>query len=182
MTARPVVDLPQPDSPTSPRVSPSHHVEADARDRVDSRPVLPSGNSTTRLLDAQQRLARVAQMGGAASGHQASSPAAGGGRGGRARCRRCRGRRGAAAARLRASASCPRACPRGPARGSVARDLGLCSGGSSSWHRSCAYAHRGLNRHPFGGLIRSGGRPAMTSRRVWLRLSSFGIDFSSASV
>ncbi len=35
MTARPVVLLPQPDSPTSPRVSPVLHVEADVRDRVD---------------------------------------------------------------------------------------------------------------------------------------------------
>ena len=35
MIARPVVDLPQPDSPTRPSVSPAQHVEADARHRVD---------------------------------------------------------------------------------------------------------------------------------------------------
>ena len=32
--SRPIVDLPQPDSPTTPRVSPAAHVEVDAVDRL----------------------------------------------------------------------------------------------------------------------------------------------------
>ena len=56
------------------------------------------------------------------------------------------------------------------------------SGGSSSWQRSCAYAQRGANRQPGGGLTRSGGRPGMTLRRVWLGSSIFGMLSNSASV
>jgi len=34
------------------------------------------------------------------------------------------------------------------------------------------------NRHPGGGSTRSGGRPPMIWRRLWLGCSSFGIDLS----
>ena len=56
MIALPVVDLPQPDSPTSPSVSPSQHVEADVRDRVDLQPGAPDRELDDEVLDAQQRL------------------------------------------------------------------------------------------------------------------------------
>ena len=41
---------------------------------------------------------------------------------------------------------------------------------------ACAYAHRGANLHPGGGLIRSGGRPAIALSRVCLGSEVFGID------
>ena len=40
----------------------------------------------------------------------------------------------------------------------------------------------GANEQPGGGLTRSGGRPVITRRCVWLGFSSLGIDRNSASV
>ena len=68
MIARPVVDLPQPDSPTMPSVSPREHVEADPRHRPDG------AAATDRELDDQvfdaQDVVAVAQVGVARAGHQ----------------------------------------------------------------------------------------------------------------
>ena len=55
MIALPVVDLPQPDSPTRPSVSPAHHVEADVRDRVHLQAGAPDRELDDEVLDAQQR-------------------------------------------------------------------------------------------------------------------------------
>ena len=48
MMARPVVDFPQPDSPTSPSVSPSITSSEIPETAFTLRPVRPTGNSTTR--------------------------------------------------------------------------------------------------------------------------------------
>ena len=48
--ARPVVDLPEPDSPTSPRVSPRGQVERHVADGVDGRPVATAG-ANREVLD-----------------------------------------------------------------------------------------------------------------------------------
>src|SRR5690242_6139481 len=49
MSARPVVDLPQPDSPTSPSVSPSRTSMLTSVTALTLSPVEPTGNSTTRF-------------------------------------------------------------------------------------------------------------------------------------
>src|SRR5262245_22389902 len=48
MSARPVVDLPQPDSPTSPSVSPLRTSRLTSDTAWTLSPVRPTGNSTTR--------------------------------------------------------------------------------------------------------------------------------------
>src|SRR3954447_2727629 len=53
-------------------------------------------------------------------------------------------------------------------------DAGV-SGGSWWLHFSRAYAHRGANLQPGGGFTRSGGRPGIAIRRVWLGSSILGI-------
>ena len=64
MMARPVVDLPQPDSPTRPSVSPFEDVEADARHGVHlAAPA--SGELDDEVLDAQQHVVGRTQVGGA---------------------------------------------------------------------------------------------------------------------
>ena len=71
---RPVVDLPQPDSPTRPSVSPAVEVEADAVDRMHarrpcatSRPPL-TGKCFDQIADAQQRFASSAMLLGTDAG------------------------------------------------------------------------------------------------------------------
>ena len=65
----------------------------------------------------------------------------------------------------------------------MARVVGLASsGGSSAWQRSRAYAHRGANWHPTGGLTRSGGRPGIVASRECAGSSSLGMLCISASV
>ena len=64
-TQRPVVDLPQPDSPTSPSVSPGCDVERNAVDRVHAPDLARQKPAVNRKLlletsDAQQRLAHDA--------------------------------------------------------------------------------------------------------------------------
>ncbi|MDZ7702471.1 MAG: hypothetical protein U5J98_10675 [Halobacteriales archaeon] len=64
----PVVDFPQPDSPTSPSVSPALDVEVDAVDRLDARRLPAQQLVDQRValevvlrepLDAEQRLAHA---------------------------------------------------------------------------------------------------------------------------
>ena len=61
---REVVVLPQPDSPTSPSVSPALDVEGDVVDRLDvaerarEQDALGEGEVLAQLLDAQQGTAR----------------------------------------------------------------------------------------------------------------------------
>ena len=76
MMARPVVDLPQPDSPTRPRVSPGRTSKEMPDTAFTRRPVRPTGNSTTRSLTLQERLAVGPQVGVAAAGHQLTTLAA----------------------------------------------------------------------------------------------------------
>ena len=64
----------------------------------------------------------------------------------------------------------------------MAGRLGVGEPGSSSTQRGCAYGQRAANLQPVGGFTRSGGRPLIASRRVWLGWVSFGIDLSNASV
>ena len=73
-TARPVVDLPQPDSPTRPSVSPGGDVEAHVGHGLHA--VLARAEFDHQVLDAQQHVLG-AQLGRAAAGHQALAPGVG---------------------------------------------------------------------------------------------------------
>ena len=75
ITALPIVDLPQPDSPTSPRVSPGSTSMLTFGHRVDLEAGAPDRELDDEVLDAQQRLRRR-------------------GGGGRCRCRPSDGRHG----------------------------------------------------------------------------------------
>ena len=171
MIARPVVDLPQPDSPTRPSVSPGS-TSSDIPDTAWTfSPVRPTGNSTTRSstrssaspsprrwalpVPAISRLLLRLRRTSAPASDVAPRRASRGTRGSRpdTSTRRC-----ARASRPRRAAA--------PRRGSARARRG--SGARSG--------------SPCGGLTRSGGRPPMTGRRVWLRFSSFGMLSSSASV
>ena len=63
-TARPVVDLPQPDSPTTPRVSPGVEGEAhaadglDVADRAAQQPAAPDREVHDEVADVEQMSAR----------------------------------------------------------------------------------------------------------------------------
>ena len=74
MSARPVVDLPQPDSPTRPSVSPSLDVEAHVRHGVDLQPGRTDRELDDEVLGAQQHVVRGAQVRRAASGHGVRAP------------------------------------------------------------------------------------------------------------
>ena len=159
MIALPVVDLPQPDSPTSPSVSPGFTSRLTFGDGVDLQPGAADGELDDEILDAQQRLLGRAEMCGTGTGHQAdhrgratastrlarpavpwrSRPAA--------TLRRERGLPGLGADRDRSSGTSGRASRR-------RRDRG-----SSSTQRGCAYGQRAANLQPVGGFTRSGGRP-----------------------
>ena len=77
MIARPVVDLPQPDSPTSPRVSPFEHVEADVGDRVHPQAGVAERELDDELLDASAAgRSSGREVGGAAAGHRQASAGA----------------------------------------------------------------------------------------------------------
>ena len=109
--ARPVVDLPQPLSPTRPSVSPRSQREADAVDRLDGRDLAPEQHALRErevhleVLDAQDLVAaprhRTRQRCGAAQALKQAlrwrSPTALERRA--RRCGRCRRRRGSAARR-----------------------------------------------------------------------------------
>ena len=166
MRALPVVDLPQPDSPTRPRVSPRSTSMLTSLTAWTLRPVLPTGNSTCSR-SARRRMSPDLRR------WSVPLPATSG------------SLRGAGEARP----GCGRALPgsRGspPGTSTGRRGLGLgasVKGGSLSWHLGWAYLQRGAKLQPLGGLIRSGGRPPMISSLVWLGWSSLGIEFSSDSV
>ena len=71
--ARPVVDLPQPDSPTSPSVSPSRT----SRLIPDTACTMPPCGLELHdeILDAQEDVVGVTEVGGPGAGHQAEPPA-----------------------------------------------------------------------------------------------------------
>ena len=75
MIARPVVDLPQPDSPTSPSVSPRRTSRLMPDTALTTRPVRPTGNSTTRSSTRSSDVVGVAEVGLAGAGHQDTSSA-----------------------------------------------------------------------------------------------------------
>ena len=184
MIARPVVDLPQPDSPTRPRVSPCSTSRLMPETALHLQARVADRELDDEVLDPQQRVVGVAEVGGAGAGHHASAGAEVVGVGVvgvavvgveaapfAARLPRERGL--VAGQRLSALGGADRV----PAGEQVPGRLGLEQRGllrRGNW--SCAYGQRGLNRQPLGGLIRSGGRPAMTCSRVWLGFSSLGID------
>ena len=70
MIALPVVDLPQPDSPTRPSVSPGITSMLTSETACTFRPVRPTGNSTTRFSTRSSASSAVAQVRGPAAGHQ----------------------------------------------------------------------------------------------------------------
>ena len=71
MRARPVVDLPQPDSPTSPRVSPCRTSRLTSETAWTLRPVAPDRELDDEVLDPQERCRPGgAQVRGAAAGHR----------------------------------------------------------------------------------------------------------------
>ena len=125
--ARPVVDLPQPDSPTSPSVSPW------TMSRLTSvtacTVAAPTGELDDEVLDAQQRLVRGPEVRRAAAGHRLGHHLAGQGE-------RLGG--GLAGGHVALERSLPSGVPTGnqqrywwPAEGPSV------SGGSSSMQRSC---------------------------------------------
>ena len=73
MIARPVVLLPQPDSPTRPSVSPRRTSRLMPDTALTTRPVRPTGNSTTRSSTRSSDVVVVAQVGLAGAGHQETS-------------------------------------------------------------------------------------------------------------
>ena len=64
MIALPVVDLPQPDSPTRPSVSPCFTSRLTFETACTLRPLRPDRELDHEILDAQQHVFAVAQMGG----------------------------------------------------------------------------------------------------------------------
>ena len=73
MIALPVVDLPQPDSPTSPSVSPGFTSRLMFVDGVDLQPGVPHRELDHEVLHPKQRVFGWAQMRGAGTGHQATT-------------------------------------------------------------------------------------------------------------
>ena len=198
MMARPVVDLPQPDSPTRPMVSPGSTSRLMPETALTLSPVRPTGNSTTRSSTRSSESSRgcrcavpvpaisplpprSAPAGRSTIGSTASVAASAAWASGSAR----------SAVRIPPTpASASRALvafqtsdPTGYQQAKLWPGVSAStSGGGSVRHRSCTYGQRGLNRQPFGGLIRSGGRPAMARSRVWLGSSSLGMLSRRASV
>ena len=189
MIARPVVDLPQPDSPTRPRVSPSRTSRlmpetawTDAGRRVEL---------DDEVLDPQQDVVGVAEVGGAGTGHQSPPPGARRHLGGHGDLLGQRGvagdgRLGGGHVVSQVASPVPRGrhrCRRGTSSGTRARASPLPAAAAprrGTWAARTGSAVR--TGSPDGGLMRSGGRPPMICSRVWLGCSSFGIDFSRASV
>ena len=150
MIARPVVVLPQPDSPTTPSVSPRSTSRLIPRHGVDlaARCARPGTRRRGRRRAAARRSVRRWALPVPAIRHASASsgasPVADRGRRRSVRPAGTRATRPGTSRRTRGA---------GP-RPSI-------SGGSSSRQRSCAYGQRGANRQPGGGLTRSGGRPPM---------------------
>src|SRR5215469_3091866 len=55
------------------------------------------------------------------------------------------------------------------------------TGGSVTLHSGVAYRHRGANRQPGGGSLRSGGSPGIEYRDEFLSVVRVGMDSSNAS-
>ena len=151
MIARPVVDFPHPDSPTSPSVSPSSRSRL-MPDTACTRLPPPAWNSTTRSSTRSSASSVGSQVRGAGAGHQCPPLGVVDGAKLAAAVRRRPGcaQRGA---RLRA-------CRRGTSSG---------TGGRAWARRAAAAAPRGTcpartrtgrrTGSPAGGCTRSGGRP-----------------------
>ena len=165
-TTRPIVVLPQPDSPTRPNVSPAVTVN----ETLDTACTLATwrwriapavtGNSLTRSRTSSSGTS------GPVTGSWPSGPAC-----------------------WTASAAAPAAGPfcapaPGPSTGCQQENrcpaVSPVSGGSCSRHLSLARLHRGANRQPSGGRDRSGGSPPIVSSRRLLSWLSRGIEASSA--
>src|ERR1035441_4822260 len=158
-TSRPMVVLPQPDSPTRPNVSPAVTVN-ETSDTACTRPAVRAvngpdvtGNSLTRSRTSSRVL-----PGGTAASARPGPPAA-------------------------PSVIAARA---GPATGCQQANrccwLSPLSGGSLVRHWAVARSDLGANRQPAGGSDRSGGRPPMVSSGCLLSWLSRGIEASSARV
>ena len=158
MIVRPSVVFPQPDSPTTPSVSPGANAEVDAVDRAHlSDGVAEEARLDREVLDEAVDAEEVASV------------------------RRAIARRFEAVDRLGGAHRRPR-CQQRPAIertelfGEVAR--GAVVGAASSVARSagtsvrqtsrpCECTQRGWNAHPGGGLMRLGGWPGIGSSRSW---------------
>src|SRR4029079_8993401 len=116
------------------------------------------------VLDAQQHVVVGPQVRGAGASHYADTVPV-----------------STPASWLRARASAPSGVPTGnQQRNSWPGTTPARSGGCSSRQRSCAYAHRAANRQPVGRSTRSGGRPGIAVRRVWLGSPLFGVGRRNA--
>ena len=155
-------------------------VEADVGDRVHLQAVAPD-----RELDDE--VARRAAAPSPSAPRRCAVPLPAIRRSVRGPARSCEPRRGGGDDRpsrlLRSSASMPSgvptgnqqrySCPGVAAAAAAAPPRGTGPARTGSAARTCS---------PVGGFTRSGGRPGIVARRVWLRSASFGIDESSASV
>ena len=161
-TTRPMVVLPQPDSPTRPNVSPALTVnETSDTACTAGHPALQDRPGGDRELLDQVAHLEQRRSAGAAPSWASGRPGGAGGRVGDG---------------LRAGAVPSAApAPAGPSTGCQQENrcarVSPVSGGSSVRHRSVARLHRGANRQPGGGLARSGGSPPMVSSRCVLVLA-----------
>ena len=184
MIALPVVDLPQPDSPTSPSVSPSFTSRLTPDTACTCSPVRPTGNSTTRSSTRRERLTlrpqrcvatprhyRAPWLRGVRTPHQLieapASPRL----------------RAAPAAWLRSNAWVPASVPTWKWHRNVwpARS-GPKSGGSLRTHLSCAIRAPGRELAADRRVDEVGRSPADRLETRAARCASLGIDLSSASV
>src|SRR5260221_13280805 len=166
----PIVVFPQPDSPTRPNVSPAFTVN-DTSETACTAPALRckiapalTGYSLTTL-----RTSSSTEPGSTWSGPVAASGA---------------GRRLDTVTAV--LVPLPSVAPIGPSTGcqhaNRCSPVSPVSGGSSDRHLSVARLHLAADRHPAGGLARSGGRPGMLSSRWEASWLSRGIETSSAWV
>ena len=162
-TSRPIVVLPQPDSPTRPNVSPSR-TEKDTLETALTLPTLRcrtapavTGNSFTSWSTSTITLRDVSSS---------TRPNA---------CLDASAESTTRIARLGAEA-----LPTGLKQATRWPDWSS-NGGSSTRHRSVALRHRGSNLQPTNSPLRSGGVPGMLYSGTLASASILGMESSSAS-
>ena len=151
--ARPVVDLPPPDSPTSPSVSPWRR--AKVMPATACTVCVATAERDVQVLDGQQQVGRPPTT------RASVTPA---------RVRARRGGRGI---------GCRQGEPAGVAVARLRLDQRRLLQPDTSPARRGSGGRRGS---PLGGLRRSGGLPSIAVSRVWLGSAIRGVDLSRASV
>ena len=168
MMHRPSVDLPQPDSPTRPSVSPGPDLEADVVDRVHPADLALDDDAVLDrevlldVLDAQQHFPVVGHFPVVARGHAGSSDSSG----------------------WIARSRCVPLLGHGPGgrRPDGRRRPCLSARGPRSRQRSNRCGQRGPNAQPSGRLSIDGGRPSIAVSRRGRGRSSRAIDPSRPQV